>query len=332
MSAILIIILWPGVFKSRTLSQSYNLKYGAQSVSAVGAQRLAFHISPGSLQTRIDREYVYRDYWIFVKPTLRPPVNTTLVIQDGPDGYACFTKGNNFIIGDTDKTLGYVDRYLADYLIHYSHQFALPWLLQAMIREAAHLQSYTVVEPNTKNRLSAIESKKIGLTLLLNEKSRLPYKVRSVEHHPTFGNTTSDLLLSNYSSVAVSGTPHYLRLPQQLQTLYSSEVILEEFRADSININPVLDSDFFLPTADAHALSPRQPPIPSVEYPRSEIHEFFEAGMWLGPANLSISDIVVEYPLPGIREIMAVYVGQRNYVQLVLNFSHGLLVVDAAAH
>lgn len=292
-------------------------------------------MSATSLQARIDRSYSYGDYWIWAKANLAPAVDMSVVVQDGESGYACFVKGQNNFAANLTTSAGCADSYLTDYLVHYSHQFALPWLLQTMLASTDHLRLYKVTEPLSQVEFIAIEHDEIGLSILVDDTTFLPYKIRSSEYHWTFGNSTSDLLLSNYTAIPISSNSvsGKVLLPHRMQTIYNSDVVLEDFKADTIQVNPVFGNDFFAPTVEAEAVSPRKTPSQSTEYPRSEVHEFFEAGMWAGPlASLTVSDVVVEYPLPGIRDIMAVYVGQRNYVQLVVNFSDGLLVTDAPAH
>ena len=75
-------------------------------------------------------------------------------------------------------------------------------------------------------------------------------------------------------------------------------------------------------------------PARSPEYPRSEVHEFFEAGLWGGPFRefYNASNVIVGHPIPGLKEIMTLYIGYADYVQLLVEFEDGLLITDAPPH
>jgi hypothetical protein len=66
-----------------------------QSVSAAGAQNMTFDLSSSTLRSRIDRSYMYDDYWLWAFPQLDPRMNYSLIVEEGSDGYACFTDGQN---------------------------------------------------------------------------------------------------------------------------------------------------------------------------------------------------------------------------------------------
>ncbi|RFU77874.1 hypothetical protein TARUN_4342 [Trichoderma arundinaceum] len=263
-------------------------------------------------------------------------MNYSIVLKDGADGFACFVEGqNSFFVNDPTQTLGYVDSFLADYLIHQAQQFALPWLLQQMALAPSRVRTYETVEPLTNNRFKVLELAGSELSLIVNETSYRPYKIRSLENHATFGKSTNDLLLSNYSTVSFddhSGLS--LQLPYRLQTVYNSSTVLEDVKLDNISINPTIEANFFAPVLASEDKSSPQAPKQSLLYPRSEVHEFFEAGLWGGPFEsfFNTSDVVVTHPIPDIPQIMAVYVGYADYVQLVLNFTDGVLITDAAPH
>ncbi|KAL7931776.1 hypothetical protein V8C35DRAFT_329443 [Trichoderma chlorosporum] len=324
-----------GIYRSQTLTQNYNLYHSDQSVAETGSETLSFDFSSG-LRARIDRYYRYNDYWIWAQPELEPSMNYTVVIKDGSDGYACFTKGqNSFFVDDPTKTLGYADSYLTDYLIHQAQQFALPWLLQQMNSASSQLRTYSMVEPLTNIEFQVLELEGSEFSLIVNATSHRPYKIRTLETHATYGHTTNDLLLSNFSTVSFNDKSGLnLQLPHRLQTVYNSTDVLEDVKLDSISINPKFEAGFFDLVLSPKDTSSPQAPKQSDLYPRSEVHEFFEAGLWGGPFEsfFNTSDVNVTYPIPSIPEIMAVYVGYADYVQLVLNFTDGILITDAAPH
>lgn len=263
-------------------------------------------------------------------------MNYTIVMKDGDDGYACFTKGqNSFFVDDPTQALGYADSVLTDYLINQAHQFALPWLLKQMAVAPSDLRSYEMAEPITNNRFQVLEIPSSELSLIVNATNHMPYKIRVLERHATFGNSTNDLLLSNYSTVSFGENSSLgILLPHRLQTVFNSANVLGDVKFDRITINPTFEQGFFDPLLVSDKETPPQAPKQSDIYPRSEVHEFFEAGLWGGPFEsfFNTSDVVVEYPIPNTPQIMSVYIGYADYVQLIVNFTDGILATDAAPH
>ncbi|PON28809.1 hypothetical protein TGAM01_v201917 [Trichoderma gamsii] len=171
-----------------------------------------------------------------------------------------------------------------------------------------------MIEPLTNNRFRVLEMIGSELSLIVNGTTHVPYKIPALERHATFGNFTNDLLLSNYSTVSFGGDSELsFLLPHRLQTVFNSVNVLEDVKFDSITLNPTFDRGFF-------------DPLP--------VHESFKASLWGRPFEFfyNTSNITVNYPIPSIPQIMSVYVGYADYVQLVVNFTDGILVTDAAPH
>ncbi|KAL6712908.1 hypothetical protein ACLMJK_009463 [Lecanora helva] len=311
------------IYRSQTLTQSYALNRSDQSVSAAGSQTMSFEERNATLLERIDRAYSYSDYWIWALPTLTPDFNYSLVVHDGPNGFACFNRGqNSFYADDHTAALGFADQYLTDYLIQQAHQFALPWFIkQLMTASPQSLSVHGIQDPLSGITLQAIDHPGLNLTLIINE--NLPYMVRSYEQHRIFGNSTSDVIFSNYSSFGS------LLLPRRIQTVYNNFNMIEDIFLDNILTNPARLTGFF----DADSTNTTSmPPAQSAEYPKSEVHEFFEAGLWGGPFPYNVSDLVIEYPIPSIPAIKSVWIGYADYVQFLIEFEDGFLVTDAPPH
>lgn len=324
------------IYRSHTLGQNYDLFIPDQSVSAAGAQNLSFSITDKGIVARIDRSYIYDDYWIWGFPDLSPAIDWSLVIHDTSDAFACFNKGQNSFFTDPSVPLGYADGYLTDYLIRQARQLALPWLLSNLAQDIDSVEQNEVLDPMTGQEYTALSHKEIDLALIVNTTSGLPYAIRSTEDHIIYGASTSDLVLSAWSDVKV-GTNTVL-LPHRLQTVYNSESVLEDFVLDSISINTEFPAAFFEadpPSKDAFG-QPSKPskPAQSSEYPMSEVHESFESGLWSGPFGeiFDTSDVVVTHPFPDQKQIMVVYVGYPDYVQMLVEFEDGLLITDAPPH
>lgn len=91
--------------------QNYNLVKSDQFVSIEGTQNISFafpNSKDSSLRQRIDRRFKPSDYWIWGKGPL-DPIDYSLVVRSGEDGFACYTRGNNLIYMPSDYTAGYTD-------------------------------------------------------------------------------------------------------------------------------------------------------------------------------------------------------------------------------
>ena len=298
---------------------------------------MTFEISDGTLRSRIDRTYVYDDYWISAHPDLQPQINFTLVVDATQNGSACFTQGqNSFYVEDPTEALGCADPFLADYLINQARQFALPWLLSKLITDIGVVQLSEGDDAVAQNSYLELFHQELGLSILVYSSSDLPYAIRSKEKNVVFGDSASDLVFSDWelvsTSTATSTQVTSVRLPHRLQTVYNSVSVLEDIAVESIILNEVLQEDFFESGSATTVLRQSQRLATSSEYPRSEVLEFFEAGLWDGPFEGNVSQVVVGYPIPGMEQIMTIYIGYPDYVQVMVEFENGLLITDAAPH
>ncbi|KAG8352567.1 hypothetical protein FVEN_g9349 [Fusarium venenatum] len=81
-----------------------------------GSQNIPYRLDAEVLQQRIDRHATPSNSWAWGSPDLKP-VDFSLVVQDGADGFACYTKGNNMIHVPYNVTFGYTDAALTRNLI-----------------------------------------------------------------------------------------------------------------------------------------------------------------------------------------------------------------------
>jgi hypothetical protein len=334
------------IYRSNTLGQSYNLFVSDQSVSAAGSQTMTFDLSSAELRSRIDRSYVYDGYWLWAFPDLKPLMNYSLIVHDGLDGFACFIAGqNSFFAADPSIPLGYADSYLSDYLVHTSRQFALPWLFKKFMSETSQLQLSETRDPISRKIYKSVSNPTLDLAMLIDPATSLPYAIRSLENHVVFGNSTSDLVLSSWAEAKIgNGT---MLFPHRFQTVYNSVIVLEDFVIAAIGTNEEIPADYFKPDIapypkdEVYPEGNQQPPTttPSKpaqnpDYPRSEVHEAFEAGLWGGPFGevYNISNVSISHPIQGLDEISTIYIGYPDYVQVLIEFEDGLLITDAPAH
>lgn len=296
----------------------------------------------GALRSRIDRSYIYDDYWIWAFPDLRPHINFSLVVDGSDKGFACFVEGqNSFYAEDPGVASGYADAYLTDYLVHQAKQFALPWLLMKFAEDADEMKRLEATDRITGLVYIELLSEEVGLSLLIDEISMMPCAVRSREMHPVFGNSTNDLVFSQWSKVDVHAKgkagKKAILLPHRLQTVYNEVSSLEDFVIDSISINQVLAPDTFAGTPAPNGTDGgRTPKTPAVsdDYPRSEVHEAFESGLWGGPFTpfANVSNVVIKHPIPGFKDISTVWIAYPDYVQVLVELDDGLIITDAAPH
>ncbi|KAF2170390.1 hypothetical protein M409DRAFT_51437 [Zasmidium cellare ATCC 36951] len=327
------------LYRSGTLSQTYTLESLDQSVATTGSSNISFRFNSSGLSSRIDREYAYDDYWVWEIPSLRPLADMSLVVRDDSEQYACFVNGSNNFLSDFRSTQGYTDELVTNYLIHQAHQYALPWLLQQFLKNDTELEKYQVQQRYSRATYGAIESAELGLTLLFDLATKLPYAVRSLENHVVYGPSTSDLVFTNFQPSEIRNGSS-IKLPLRLQTVYNSMYVLEDILLDSITVNPAFPSGFFeghAPTPDPQNTVQRltaAQPSSSPEYPLSEIHEWYEAGIWAGPFTemYNTSSIVVDYPDPTFKNIMKIYVGYNDYNQLLIEHETGFIITDAPPH
>ncbi len=326
----------PDIYRSQTLTQSYNLEPSDQTVATSGSQNLSFNFVGDHLYARVERSYHYDAYWIWAFPDLQPTINFTYVLSDGPGGvaYACFIHGHNsFFVEDPSQALGYADDYLADYLYHHAQTFAIPGLISFFAANTSSLRTNSFTDPLTKVTYPAVDHTDLGVTLVLDQTNNLPYMLRSYENHAIFGPSTNDIVFSDYRPVKLNKNAT-LNLPHRFQTVYNSKEVIEDFIVESIALNPNFPNDFFTPLPISFT-TPSAPstPLNTTEYTRSEVHAFYEAGLWSGAFTANISQVVTSHPAPSIPQVHAVYIGDyADYVQLVVEFDSGVLVTDAPPH
>ena len=267
-------------------------------------------------------------------------MNYSLVLQAGDDGFACFNRGqNSFFTSNPSQPLGYADSFLTDYLIHSAQQLALPYLMKRFYRDKSSLLLSCSTDKATGVNFSTLRLPGNDLALLLDQRSFLPFAVRSSEEHLIFGPSTSDMVFSDYRPVDVEKSLG-LHLPHRVQTVYNSESVIEDFLIDKISINPEFSTDFFEPllkpakSSVAGSSSPNAPRSDS-QYPRSEVHKFFETGLWGGPFgdfyNSSSVFVAPVFPNGSTPQIMNLFVGYPDYIQLLVEVDGGLIITDAPA-
>lgn len=289
------------------------------------------------MRQRVHRSLVYDDYWRYAHPTLA--LDFTLVVQTGKDGFACFNEGGD--VDDPSVPFGYADPYLTEYLASSAQQFALIDVLKKLQAAKERLVYSETFSKASNIDYPALTVPGLGLDLLVNDQTGYPYAIRSIEDHVIYGKSTNDIVFSNYEKVSFRGS-NTIKYPRRTQNIYNEIWVIEDSFAEKVIINPNFPKDMFKAkppkSPEGGMIDPYHPHPPRTddEYPRSEVHEFYEAGLWFGPFgnffNTSAVVMAPVFPRGSVPQIMNLYVADPNYLQLLVEFDDGLVITDAAPH
>ena len=80
-------------------------------MATAGSQTISYNLSGNAfdISQRIDRAYMISEFYYFSRPQLQP-MNVSIVVRGGPQGYGCYVKGNEGIYQDPAQLGGYTDR------------------------------------------------------------------------------------------------------------------------------------------------------------------------------------------------------------------------------
>lgn len=98
------------------------------------------------------------------------------------------------------------------------------------------------------------------MTVLFDPDTYLPHIIRVYEDHHIFGNSTSDFVVYNYTTVAG------VKFPRRFKLLYNEDNLLIDFLIDNIDVNPSFPAGFFdgLPENQINSTIFQTPPVPAV--------------------------------------------------------------------
>lgn len=111
--------------------EAYSLRGVDRFIATQGRQNLTFSFTGPEMQQRIDRFHYLADFWDFADLTLQP-LDYSIVVHGGDDGWACYTKGNNQIFIPPDVPWGYANGILVAWHI-FQMQKMSPLLLSAVM-------------------------------------------------------------------------------------------------------------------------------------------------------------------------------------------------------
>ena len=105
------LIIFPiSLYRTQSLEESFIPGFPDTAIATAGTETISYDFS-GNLSgvvQRIDRDYTIGEFWTFGRPQLEP-INVSIIVRGGADGYACFIKGNEYVFTGLDTLGGYTD-------------------------------------------------------------------------------------------------------------------------------------------------------------------------------------------------------------------------------
>ncbi|KAM0418903.1 hypothetical protein ACHAPT_012168 [Fusarium lateritium] len=308
------------IFRISTLMQNYNLFHEDRYVVSRGTQNISYSFKDGFAQ-RIDRNYQVSEYFAFGTPSI-PPVQFSLVIKDGSEGYACYNEGNDFVFLPGNVTAGYTDSALAEYLLFQAHKMSPRLLLDI----EKHRLTQTTVTINNVD-LPAVHDQILDIVVAFDLETKLPFIIRSFEDHAIFGRTENDLRLFNYTEV------DGIQFPTHRLILQNGVSVVEQTVFSKVTPNPDFSGDFFEGLEEGKSATPRAAPAKILGYSHAEIGEWWTNALWSGPYAGTYDNITTETLGPDLPNAHRLLV-ENNLVleHLILDFEDGVIVYEAPPH
>ncbi|KAF5264657.1 hypothetical protein FOXYS1_4556 [Fusarium oxysporum] len=179
---------------------------------------MSYSYGESAIKQRLDRVAALAPPWVFARPSLQP-MNYSLLVQGGEDGYAAVVSGS-YNIFDPDAPLsGYLDGLLSGYLLFDANRWN-PLLLKTILEN----NNFTYSKEYDGSDLEM----PADLTVVLDPKTHLPYLIRGFEKHPLLGTSTHDLRVYDY--ILVEG----VMIPQHFKTIYNSHQLIVDWVVDEV--------------------------------------------------------------------------------------------------
>ncbi|KAK7408439.1 hypothetical protein QQX98_009366 [Neonectria punicea] len=287
---------------------------------------ISFSFGSDELQQRIDRQFVPSDYWVWGSPAL-DPFDFSLVVRSGDDGFACYVRGNNQIWLPSDLASGYTDAALAEYMVLHGNMLDPRLLLKLKSSKSTHFSKTTI---NMVEMVSVHDSD-LGLTVIFDPSSNLPYIVRTSENHAIYGASTFDLYLTNYKSV------DGLKFPHQVQSVYNTSsqnlnAVIEDYMIEQITPNPDFSSSYFDGISEEESMLPKAAPHKVRGVSHAHLTEFSSNMLWSGTSKKTTAkDLRGEQPVDGLPSVHWLVLEDETLgvKQMLIEFETEVIVCDA---
>ncbi|CBX98081.1 hypothetical protein IAQ61_010184 [Plenodomus lingam] len=303
-------------FRTKSIMVTISLDSMDQSVVTRGSQTLTFSYEEPGLKQRIDKLATFGTVWFFARPTLQP-MDYSLVVRDGDEGFAAVTRGSYAIFDPDAPPEGYLDGYLAAYIISNSRKYD-PFLLRTISQNNHYSLRHEEVEEGLM--LPAVFDHTFNMSVLINPTTYLPFAIRTWEDHPFFGPSTKDLRVSDYTSV------DGLMIPRRFKTKYNNKRLINDFLANEVSIDVNLGPTFFNVNGER-----KETHIPVVDPSQTAlIGEQYDNYLWFGRFNSTVDDFDVQQPFPDMPGVWILRLpGVASYRQIVLETETHAIVLDA---
>ncbi|CAN9433575.1 unnamed protein product [Alternaria alternata] len=302
-------------FRTKSMITTIALDGMDSTVVPYGNQTITYSYGEGGLKQRIDRFAGLGTLWVFARPALEP-MDYSVVVQDGEDGSAAVIRGSYSLFEPSGAPEGYLDGYLAAYMITDSHKWD-PLLVSKISTGQFTLRSEPV---EGDLLLPAVFDQSLNISVLFDPDTYLPFAIRTYEDHPFFGPSTNDLRVYDY--IRVDG----LMIPRHFKIIYNNKRLITDFLADEVSVNFDVEPSFFNVSAERGNLN-----IPVVDPALTAyIGEKYANYLWFGRFNFTAMDFDAQQPytdMPGVWVIRMP--GVANYRQILLETDNYVVVLDA---
>ncbi|RSL52537.1 hypothetical protein CEP54_010869 [Fusarium duplospermum] len=303
-----------------SMAQTFGLNGLDRILAGAGRQNVSFSFEGGVLKQRIERFHDLSVDFLWARPNLEP-LNFSLVVQNGGDGFAATVAGNDVLLAPRAPSQGYKDGMLAAYLMQEAVKMS-PVLLRTIFTNDNHTLRMERTTDGKEHQ--AIYDETLDISVLLDEVTHLPYIIRSYETHNFFGPSTNDLFLRDY--VSVEG----VKFPRRLQTIYNNKHLLTDYTVANISVNTMIPAELFdgpVERLEAHA--PRRDNL----YGFAEIGETNALYRWTGMYTGTMTNFNATQPWKDLPGVWLITVNNApGYRQLVLEIGRDVIVLDAPPH
>ncbi|PVH69972.1 hypothetical protein DL98DRAFT_621263 [Cadophora sp. DSE1049] len=310
-----------GLYRTKGVMESYAMVQDV-FVATAGSYNISFSYESSQIKQRINAHHQISPYWLFARPNF-DPVNFTMVLQGGSEGFAALIGGSNNIWAPDLPPLGYLDGMdLFQPAIREAEKIS-PFLLSKISSN----QNFTLGQEtiSTGMTLPSVHDNVLNLSVIFDPESHLPLIIRALDYHPLFGPSTYDLLLKNYTRV------NGISYPTRFQTILNNKHLIMDYEVRQVLVNPLLNTATFEGPANRSQL---QPPVSDSQYSFGEIATWSESYMWYGGWVRTAEDYTFTQPVSELPGLWYMDPGPNppSYNQMILVFEDSVVVLDAAPH
>ena len=220
-----------------------------------------------------------------------------------------------------------IPAFFANVLVREAWRFS-PTIVRSLQATTGSLATSTV-RINGGRLHPAVTDSALNFTVIFDEDTYLPSRIRAYERHDILGPSTNDVVLYNYTTV------QGISLPQNIKVLYNEDLMLQEIYLDSFEVNPDLTAGLFqgLPPAIVNQTvsgAPSTPPLYSEFYNPAQIFEFSQNWFYAGPYSRTLSKLKVIKPIESLPNLYHLtFEDNTVYRTIVAVFDDAIMVADA---